>query len=139
MRRQAEDTAVLRDNRRCFVCGRENPAGLQADFTVDAESRSIRGRFTPLPVHEGWEGIVHGGIIAALMDEAMIKLSAYLGAPAVSAEITVKFKAPAAPGEALVITARITSENRRLVTAEAKVERGAVVIGEAWGKLLKIR
>jgi predicted thioesterase len=51
----------------------------------------------------------------------------------------VKFKAPAAPGEALVITARITSENRRLVTAEAKVERGAVVIGEAWGKLLKIR
>jgi predicted thioesterase len=73
------------------------------------------------------------------MDEAMIKLSAYLGAPAVSAEITVKFKAPAAPGEALVITARITSENRRLVTAEAKVERGAVVIGEAWGKLLKIR
>jgi uncharacterized protein (TIGR00369 family) len=128
----------LRDNRNCYVCGEKNPAGLHVRFEVHREQRSIRARFTPRPEHEGWEGIVHGGIITALMDEAMVKLASLLDMPAVSAELTVKFKAPARPGEEIVVHGRITNSHSRLILAEATVERGAVVIAEAKGKLLKV-
>jgi len=127
----------LRDNERCYVCGKDNPAGLQAGFEVDKNARTITGRFTPRQEHEGWQGIVHGGIVATLLDEAMVKLAAHLGIPAVSAEITVKFRAPAAPGEELVISGRIVKEANRLIEAEATVSKGLIVVAEAKGKLLK--
>ena len=128
----------LRDNERCYVCGKDNPAGLQAGFEVDKNARTITGRFTPRQEHEGWQGIVHGGIVATLLDEAMVKLAAHLGIPAVSAEITVKFRAPAAPGEELVISGRIVKEANRLIEAEATVSKGLIVVAEAKGKLLKM-
>lgn len=128
----------LKDNQRCYVCGKDNPAGLKVQFDIDHTARTITGRFTPRREHEGWEGIVHGGIIATLLDEAMVKLAAHLGEPAVSAEITVKFKAPAAPGVELVVTGKIVKEANRLIEAEANVHIGPVVVAEAKGKLLRI-
>jgi uncharacterized protein (TIGR00369 family) len=128
----------LKDTLRCYVCGKENPAGLQVAFEIDTISRTITGRFSPKREHEGWEGIVHGGIIAALLDEAMVKLAAHLGIPAVSAEITVTFKNPAAAGDALSISGRITKESRRLIEAEATVTKGLIIVAEAKGKLLRI-
>lgn len=128
----------LKDNNRCYVCGTDNPLGLQVAFEIDRDARSIRGRFTPRPEHQGWTGIIHGGIVATLMDEAMVKLAAHLGIPAVSAELTVKFTAPAAPGDALIVLGRLTKEAGRLIEAEASVERGPIIVAKAKGKLLKV-
>ncbi len=128
----------LRDNQRCYVCGKKNPVGLAVDFKISEGTRSILGWFTPSGDHQGYEGIVHGGILSALLDEAMAKLAYSLGIPAVTAEITVKFKTSAAPGDELSVYGRITEETKRLILAEAKIERGPVVIAEAKGKLLRI-
>ncbi|HEX9020573.1 MAG TPA: hotdog domain-containing protein, partial [Nitrospirota bacterium] len=125
----------LRDNQRCFVCGRKNPAGLGVNFGIDKEAKTIRAKFTPLDTHEGFEGIVHGGILSTLLDEAMAKLIFSLGIPAVTAEMTVKFRSPASPGEELTVSGRITDETKRLILAEAKITRGPLVIAEATGKL----
>lgn len=128
----------LRDNQRCYVCGTENPEGLGVHFEIDRATRSISARFTPRDVHQGFKGLVHGGIISALLDEAMAKLSVALGIPAVTAEMTVKFKAAAAPGEELLITGRLVEETRRLVRAEAAIGRGLVIVAEAKGKLIRL-
>jgi uncharacterized protein (TIGR00369 family) len=129
--------AQLRDNERCYVCGKKNPVGLKIDFKINAETRSISGSFTPSQDHQGYEGIVHGGILSSLLDEAMAKLAYSLGVPAVTAELTVKFKTSAAPGDELAVSGRIMEETNRLILAEAKIERGPVVIAEAKGKLLR--
>ena len=128
----------LRDNQRCYVCGKKNPAGLGVDFEINVEARSIHASFTPADIHQGYEGIVHGGILSALLDEAMAKLAFSLGIPAVTAEMTVKFKSPAAPGEELSVSGRLTHETHRLIEAEAVIKKGLVVIAEAKGKLLRI-
>ena len=107
------------------------------EFEIDKDAKTIRGRFTPRPEHQGFEGIVHGGILSALLDEAMAKLAFGLGLPAVTAEITVKFKAVAPPGEELIVTGRLIKQAHRLIEAEAKIEKGPVVIAEATGKLLR--
>jgi acyl-coenzyme A thioesterase PaaI-like protein len=67
----------------------------------------------------------------------MAKLAYSLGIPAVTAEITVKFKAPAAPGDKLLVSGRLVQETTRLIYAEARIDRGPVVIAEAKGKLLR--
>jgi uncharacterized protein (TIGR00369 family) len=129
---------LLRDNPRCFVCGKENPAGLGVDFEIDREQRTIGAKFRPSDVYQGYEGIVHGGILSALLDEAMVKLTVGLGTPAVTAQMTVTFTAPSAPGDELFVSGKLTHETRRLIQAEAKIERGPVVIAEAKGKLMRI-
>jgi uncharacterized protein (TIGR00369 family) len=128
----------LRDNQRCYVCGKENPAGLGVNFEINRELRAISAKFTPTDDHQGYEGIVHGGILSALLDEAMGKLTVSLGIPAVTAEMTVQFKAPAAPGDELYVSGRLTQETKKLIQAQAKIERGPVVIAEATGKLVRI-
>lgn len=127
----------LRDNQRCYVCGRENPAGLKVDFEINTDTKTIRARFQTLPEHQGYEGVVHGGILSALLDEAMAKLAFALGLPAVTAEITVKFRSPVTPGEVLFVFGSITKEARRLALAEATIERGTTVVASATAKLLK--
>jgi uncharacterized protein (TIGR00369 family) len=128
----------LRDNRKCYVCGRENPAGLGVEFEINAETRSIRAKFVPKEFHQGYEGIVHGGILSALLDEAMAKLAFSLGIPALTAEISVKFESPASPGDELSISGKLVHETRRLIQAEAKIERGQILIAKATGKLLRV-
>jgi uncharacterized protein (TIGR00369 family) len=131
-------TIHLRDNQRCYVCGRENPIGLAVEFQINAEARSISAKFIPKDAHQGYEGIVHGGILSSLLDEAMAKLAFSLGIPAVTAEITVKFKSPASPGEELNVSGRLMHEAHGLIRAEAKIERGPVLVAEAAAKLLRI-
>jgi uncharacterized protein (TIGR00369 family) len=128
----------LRDNQKCYVCGSENPAGLGVMFKINAEEKSIRGEFIPNDFHQGYEGIVHGGILSALLDEAMAKLTFNLGIPAVTAEISVKFRSPASPGDMLIVSGKLVHETRRLIQAEAKIERGPLLIAKATGKLLRV-
>jgi acyl-coenzyme A thioesterase PaaI-like protein len=128
----------LRDNQSCYVCGKKNPVGLAVDFEIDRDARTSKAAFIPADAHQGFQGIVHGGILSSLLDEAMAKLAFTIGIPAVTAEITVKFKASAVPGRELLITGRLTQETGRLILAEAKIEQGLAVIAEAKGKLLRI-
>lgn len=129
----------LQGTKNCYVCGEDNPAGLKVRFDINESGRTAVGRFLPRKEHEGYENIVHGGVIAAVLDEAMVKLAWHCGIPAVSAEITVKFKAPAAPGDDLRVFSRIKNAAGRLIEAEATVSRGPVVVAEATGKLLRSR
>ena len=61
------DTKKERDM--CFVCGPKNPVGLKVSFNWDG--KVARAEFTPNRSHQGWSGVVHGGIISCLLDEAM--------------------------------------------------------------------
>lgn len=128
----------LPDNKKCYACGTQNPVGLGVDFDFNRDLSTLSATFTPTEHHQGYEGIVHGGILSTLLDEAMAKLTVSLGIPAVTAEMTVTFRTPAAPGDALSISGRLTQVTKKLIRAEAKIERGLIVIAEATGKLLRI-
>ena len=102
-----------------FVSGQANPIGLKFDLQWDGKIG--RGEFTPNELHQGWVGIVHGGIIECLLDEAMAWTAWYEGMNVATAAIQVRFKRPAKIGEPLVITASTTKRRRNLVDAEAKM------------------
>ena len=49
------------NSRYCFLCGRENPIGLKVSFYED-DRRRVIARFTPREEHQGFPGVLHGGI-----------------------------------------------------------------------------
>jgi uncharacterized protein (TIGR00369 family) len=56
------------NSRHCFVCGVQNPFGLGLHFADDGAS-AVRAEFTVPERFNGYPGVVHGGIVAAILDE----------------------------------------------------------------------
>ena len=98
----------LSDDGHCFVCGPKNPIGLKLDFIFDGTT--LKTRFVPRKEHQGYTDIVHGGIIAALLDEVMVKLAIERGMPAVTARMDIRLKHALPVGEEVTVEAEITGE-----------------------------
>ncbi len=105
----------------CFVCGVDNADGLRLHFEVDAENRTIATRWTPSAAYQGYEGILHGGIISTLLDECVGKLAVELGLPAVTAELTVRFLRPVPLERPLIARGTLTEVGRRVILGEAEI------------------
>ncbi len=111
----------------CFVCGQKNPIGLKLNFVRDG--KGVKADFTPGKFHQGWSGVVHGGIISCLLDEAMSYAALFSGVNTITARMQAKFKRPVQIGKHLTITASVTKKTRRLVEAkgELRLKDGAPV------------
>ena len=93
-------------------------------FEIDKEKQTLKTTFVASPTFQGWDGIVHGGIISTLLDEAMAKLVYELGFQSVTASLEVRFKKPAPIQEPLHVYGAITEVGKRLIRAKAHVARG---------------
>jgi len=113
----------LETNGNCFVCGENNPNGLRLSFEIDREKQTLKTTFVASPTYQGWDGIVHGGILSTLLDEAMAKLVYELGYQAVTASIEIKFKKPAPILEPLWVYGQVTEVSRRLIRAKAHITK----------------
>ena len=119
------------DDGRCFICGKDNPVGLQAGFTIDPEGRRAETTVA-IPVNcQGWQGITHGGIISALLDEAAAQACMGAGMEIVTSEIRLKFRAPVPTGSVVTAAAVVVGERRRLVDVKARLELDGTVMAEA--------
>ena len=123
----------------CFVCGAENPIGLRTTWSLD-EDGVVRTRFEPSREHQGWIGVVHGGILSALLDEAMAQRMGLEGRPVATASLTVRFRRPAPTTATLIVEARIKSERARVLQLKALVRSEAgECYAEADGTCVRIR
>ena len=130
---------IVNDNR-CFACGKENPFGLKVTPTIAADGSQVRIECIPPNHFQGWANVVHGGILSTLLDEAITYVGiASFDAPAVTAQLEIRFKKPALVGEKLIVVANRVKVTRRLIEAEASVElEDGTQIAEGRGKVLKV-
>ena len=119
-------------SRNCFVCGRENPVSLKLDFYMDAPGEVRTTVF--IPAHfEGYPGVVHGGVLASILDETGGR--ALMEDPnhfMVTAQLNVRYRKPA-PTETQLIALGWAGQRRGRV-AEAHSELRTlegVVLAEA--------
>jgi acyl-coenzyme A thioesterase PaaI-like protein len=70
-------------------------------------------------VWEGFRGIVHGGVVSTVLDEAMSKAVAATGSEALTAKLRVRFRRHVTSGDVFLIRGWIVKRNRRLIEAEA--------------------
>jgi len=121
----------------CFACGKENKDGLQLEFTLLKDGR-LRTEYCPPQKFQGYKDILHGGIMAVLLDETMIHLAFRKGGRVVTAQLEVRLRNPAKIGERIIVTAELLSDSGRRMelAAEAKSEGGALL---AQGKSTMVR
>ncbi|MBA2263250.1 MAG: PaaI family thioesterase [Chloroflexi bacterium] len=119
----------------CFACGRDNPIGMR--LHIELGEGSARASWTAGEDFVGWSDKLHGGIIATLLDEVMAWAPSSFDSWAVTAEMTVRYRSPAAPGEALTAEGRVTDQRRRIYEVRGEV-RGADgrLIAEGKGRYL---
>lgn len=133
---------VGRDGRRyafadhnCFACGDQNPIGMH--LHIELGEGTAQTTWSPGPDFVGWEDKVHGGLLATLLDEVMAWAPSSYDSWAVTAEMRIRYRSSANPGEALVARARVTERRRRIYHVAGEI-RGADgrVIAEAEGRFL---
>jgi uncharacterized protein (TIGR00369 family) len=110
----------------CIVCGPANPHGLRLTSQVDPATGIVHTPFTPGPHHIGFDGLVHGGVLATVADEAMVWAAIWATRRAcVAGELSVRYRRPTAPGDALTLVAAVVRTKGRLVETTATITTAA--------------
>ena len=115
---------ALRHHDLCFGCGQANLFGLQLE--LERSGDGVEGRFFVKQDHQGPPGYAHGGVIGAVLDEAMALLVFERETFAVTGRLEVDLLAPAPVGAFVQVRARLESEGERTfaLSAEATGEEG---------------
>ena len=115
----------IREYPNCFGCGKSNPCGLQLTFRHQGDA--LVTDFTPGGTHEGWPGIVHGGIISTLLYEVMENLAYRNGTVAMMRDLQVNFRRPAKIGKRITAVARLELCTGREMSVTATLVQNSLI------------
>ena len=113
----------------CFVCEEGNPGGLRVPFFADHGEKIVAARFALDDRFSGAPTYVHGGVVLALLDEAMAWATIALGGCfAATKETTARFRAPVMVGHGYDVRARVVGDDGSELDCAAEVvdDAGAV-------------
>ena len=105
----------------CFVCGPDNPIGLKIPFRL--EDGVCRAEFTPEPVHQGYDGVTHGGIVFSVLDDVMANWLFLKGVRAYSARSEIRYRDSLPVGTPLLLEGRLKKKKGRFVVLEGRAIR----------------
>ena len=122
---------------RCFGCGAENPDGLQMRF--EAEGDEVACTYRVPQRYQSWEGVVHGGMVALMLDEAVGWAAWAADRPGVTGRLEVRYRQPLRVGEEVRVVGRIEKVRRTLIYAGSRIERVAdgTLVAEASAVLME--
>jgi acyl-coenzyme A thioesterase PaaI-like protein len=138
----AERTDRLNDTsayQRCFACGQRNDAGLKLVFRREGET--IVTEYTAGPALQGFPGVVHGGILATLLDETLSRTATVEGRWMMTGRLEIRYRSAAPVGRTLRVTAWAVSSRSRMIQAAGEIRLAddpAVLIATAEGTFLPI-
>jgi acyl-coenzyme A thioesterase PaaI-like protein len=125
---------------RCFGCGGANEAGMKLGFDQDNERKRISGRFRLGERYQGGGGMMHGGIIALLLDEAMGKVLRFTEERGVTAELKVEFLKPIAVTDEIDVEGWLEESKgrNRFIRGEIRDGQGTI-LARGLGRFVIVR
>ena len=111
----------------CIMCGANNPWSLDVSFEPDGDG-GVKTVFTPDLRLQGYDGMLHGGVSAALLDAAMTHCLFHRNVRAVTADLRVRYPHPVPMGHALGLRARMTEARAPLYRMRAELTDGDGVL-----------
>ena len=106
----------------CFVCGRQNPIGLHMHF-YDNDQDTVSSTFTPDERYQGYPEIVHGGILASILDEVVGRV-AMIGDHhrfKMTVNLKVQYRHPVEVGTEIRAEGKVVRIRGRIGKAEGKI------------------
>ena len=115
-------------NQGCFGCGPANPIGMHLAFEEHSEG-GVWASFEPKQEYQGWDGVMHGGLVTTLLDEAMAWAASASTVIYYTAKLEVRYRKPAPVDMPLIVRGWITRQrDSRLETrAELQSENGEIL------------
>ena len=121
---------------RCFGCGENNAEGMQMRFEPCGGESVCE--FEVPERYQSWQGMVHGGVVALMLDEAVGWAGWHAGHPGLTGKLEVRYRQPLKLGERVRVVGRVDRVRRPLVYTSAYIERLAdgVRVAEATATLM---
>jgi len=119
----------------CIVCGSTNDRCLGLDF-IQLEDGSVQAFFDCEKVYAGYQNLMHGGVIALLLDGAMTNCMFAHGCLAVTAELNVRFRHPVLTGRKAIVRAWIDQSSPPLYVLKAELIQDEQVKATTTGKFM---
>ena len=120
----------------CVACGDNNPAGLRLKFEAQPDGSVKAAAFCAREL-TGYDGLLHGGVTALMLDSAMTNCLFAAGITALTAEMTVKYKATVSIGRAVTLTAKIEKDQDPLFLVGAQLLQDGLLKASAQAKFLR--
>jgi acyl-coenzyme A thioesterase PaaI-like protein len=118
------------------ACGDNNPVGLRLKFEKQSDG-SVRAAAFCVKELSGYDGLLHGGVAALMLDSAMTNCLFASGVTALTAEMTVKYRAPVSIGLAVILTGAIKSDHDPLFIVGAELSQQGQVKVSAEAKFMR--
>jgi len=117
----------LEKDKRCFVCGVENPHSLQVKVVQDGANQ-VKAEFVADDRYRGWSDYLHGGILSLIFDEILGWLSRYMGHDAMTARLEMRYRKPVPLGSRLTFSGVLEREAKGILDINlcALLEDGTV-------------
>lgn len=134
-------TKKQNNSRHCFVCGLENDYGLHAAF-YETGTGELVAIVHPKEGHQSYPGRMHGGVIAALLDETIGRAIA-IGRDdqvwGVTIELTTKYRKPVPLDGGFKVVGRVTKDAGRIFEGSGQIilADGTLAV-EASGRYMKV-
>jgi acyl-coenzyme A thioesterase PaaI-like protein len=119
--KENEKRIMLPWSKACFVCGEFNESGMRARSYVRGDR--IELPFEAPAAFAGWRTVIHGGLVATVLDEVMT-WSAIVGSrkPCFAAEFTVRMVRPLAPGTRCVARGTMVENRKRVFITKGTLQ-----------------
>jgi acyl-coenzyme A thioesterase PaaI-like protein len=133
---------------RCFGCGPANVSGLRlASRPSDDDASALVARFSPLPEHEAFHGVVSGGILGTLLDCHANWTAAWTLMRArqvdrppttVTLEYTIRMRRPTPSDHPIDLRAWTVDVGEDRVSVEAEIASGGTVTATGRGVFVAV-
>ncbi len=120
----------------CIVCGRTNPQGMKLPFRI-CKDGSVKARFFCDQLLQGYPGLMHGGVTAAILDGAMMNCLFSHGRIALTGALTIRFLSPLAVKQAATVRARIKKSISAWHILESELLQGKRVVAKGTAKFME--
>jgi uncharacterized protein (TIGR00369 family) len=134
-----QEPGALKGANRCFGCGPANDTGLHLEFFL-GEDGLVVGLPTVPNTYEGPVGLVHGGIIATMLDEAMSKAVRARGVIAMTRQMEIEYLRPVPSGTPIRIEGQVVRNDGRKHWTEARIlNASGLVLATGKGLFVQVR
>jgi len=120
----------------CIFCGLDHGMGLNPEFVV-SDNGGIVAEISCNESFQSYTGLIHGGILALLLDGAMTNCLFAAGVSAVTAEMSIRYVRSASTNKAMRLEARIAQSRPPFHLVEAEIHQYGVAVAKATGKFME--
>lgn len=133
---QINKTTEHKSHRYCLMCGRDNPLSFGLKFKQDAE-KAVSAIFSGNSSLQGYTGIMHGGVLSALLDTAMAQCLLHQNIEAVTGELNIRYLEQVDCEDTLELKAWIDSSLPPLYHLRSNIRIGGKIVCKAKAKFME--